>query len=232
MSGALRQALLATARRMNREGINQGTSGNLSVRTRQGFLITPSGLPYDRCRAADMVPMRLDGGWSGHKRPSSEWRFHRDILANRPEVGAVLHAHATHATALACLGKGIPAFHYMVAVAGGPDIRCAPYATFGSEALSRHVLKALAGRTACLMANHGMVVLGQDLDDALARAVEVETLAEMYLKALNGGRPKILSAVEMRIVIEKFKDYGRNAQSAKTAAGSKGGRARKRTTPA
>jgi L-fuculose-phosphate aldolase len=210
----LRQALLATARRMNRDGINQGTSGNLSVRTRAGFLITPSGLAYDLCRAADMVPMTFDGDWTGARRPSSEWRFHRDILADRPEVGAILHAHSTHATALACLGKGIPAFHYMVAVAGGPDIRCAPYATFGTEALSRHVLKALAGRKACLMANHGMVVVGADLDDALARAIEVETLAEMYLKALQSGRPKILGAAEMRVVLEKFKDYGRNAQQA------------------
>ena len=221
----LRQALLATARRMNREGINQGTSGNLSVRARPGFLITPSGLAYDRCRAADMVPMTFDGGWTGTKRPSSEWRIHRDVMADRPEVGGVLHAHSTHATALACLGKGIPAFHYMVAVANGPDIRCAPYATFGTEALSRHVLKALAGRKACLMANHGMLVLGADLDDALARAIEVEKLAEMYLKALQGGRPKILGAAEMRVVLDKFKDYGRNAQQAAMPATGKAARA-------
>jgi L-fuculose-phosphate aldolase len=214
-AASLRAKLLATARRMNALGLNQGTSGNLSVRTGTGFLITPSGLPYATCRPADMVAMTMDGTWRGRRRPSSEWRFHRDLLAARAEIGAVLHAHATFATTLACLGKGIPAFHYMVAVAGGAEIRCAPYATFGTEALSRHVVRAIEGRTACLMAHHGLIVLGADLDDALARAIEIEKLAEIYWRALQAGRPKTLSADEMRIVLEKFKDYGRNAQAAR-----------------
>jgi L-fuculose-phosphate aldolase len=203
-----RQALIAAARRMNALGINQGKSGNLSQRTRGGFLVTPTGMAYDTLTPADIVPMRFDGTYRGKRLPSSEWRFHRDILAARPEVNAIIHTHAMFATTLACLGREIPPFHYMIAVAGGDTIRCAPYATFGTEELSRHAVAALRDRKACLLANHGMIAVGADLDSALALAVEVETLAAMYWRALQVGKPKLLGRAEMKRVIEKFKTYG------------------------
>ena len=209
MSKRLREAVLATARAINRLGINQGTSGNVSARWRGGLLITPSGMDYDALRPADIVPMRLDGSWTGKLRPSSEWRFHRDILAARADVGAVIHTHGPHATALACLGRGIPAFHYMVAVAGGDSICCAPYATFGTQALSDHALAALDGRKACLLANHGMIAVGASLPEALKIALEVETLAAQYWRALQIGEPVILPPAEMQRVLEQFKSYGR-----------------------
>ncbi len=205
---ALREAMIATARRMNATGLNQGTSGNLSLRVEGGFLVTPTGMDYEALEPEDIVFMRMDGSHEGRRRPSSEWRFHRDILAARPEVGAVLHAHAMFCTTLACLHRGIPAFHYMVAVAGGVDIRCAPYATFGTEELSRHAVAALEGRKACLLANHGLIAVGTSLADALKRAVEVETLAAMYWRALQVGEPVLLSEAEMAVVLEKFKTYG------------------------
>jgi L-fuculose-phosphate aldolase len=200
--------MIATARRMNATGLNQGTSGNLSLRVEGGFLVTPTGMDYEALEPEDIVFMRMDGSHEGRRRPSSEWRFHRDILAARPEVGAVLHAHAMFCTTLACLHRGIPAFHYMVAVAGGVDIRCAPYATFGTEELSRHAVAALEGRKACLLANHGLIAVGTSLADALKRAVEVETLAAMYWRALQVGEPVLLSEAEMAVVLEKFKTYG------------------------
>jgi L-fuculose-phosphate aldolase len=150
----------------------------------------------------------MDGAPRGTRKPSSEWRIHRDVFAARPEVNAVLHAHASYATALACLGRTIPAFHYMVAVAGGSDIRCAPYATFGTQELSDGALAALEDRTACLLANHGMIALGESLEAALALAVEVETLAQQYCCALQIGTPNRLSEDEMAVVLAKFKDYG------------------------
>jgi L-fuculose-phosphate aldolase len=208
MSAALRRAIIAAARRMNELGINQGTSGNLSVRWGDGFLVTPSGMEYDGLKPSDIVAMDMAGRAKGTCKPSSEWRIHRDILASRPEAGAVLHAHPPYATTLACLGRGIPAFHYMVAMAGGDSIRCAPYATFGTEALSKAALAALRGRRACLMANHGMVVFGRDLAHALRIALEVETLAGQYWRALQIGRPKLLSKAEMKRNVEKFKTYG------------------------
>jgi L-fuculose-phosphate aldolase len=211
-----RVAVIATARRMNEVGLNQGTSGNLSQRVADGFLVTPSGMDYAALEPADIVLMRFDGTADGDRLPSSEWRFHRDILAARPEIGAVLHAHAMFATTLACLHREIPSFHYMVAVAGGTSIRCAPYATFGTEALSRHAVKALDGRTACLLANHGMIAVGATLEKALKLAVEVETLAAMYWRALQVGEPVLLDEAEMRTVIEKFKTYGK--QPARRAA--------------
>jgi L-fuculose-phosphate aldolase len=162
--------------------------------------------------ADDVVAMPRDGDEGdaiGTRLPSSEWRFHRDIYAARPEVGAIVHAHSPFATTLACLDRGIPAFHYMVAMAGGDDIRCAPYATFGTQALSDHVVTALAGRRACLLAHHGMIATGSTLATALALAVEVETLAEMYWRALQVGEPELLSATEMQVVGEKFRTYGR-----------------------
>ncbi len=208
----LRSAVVATARAMNAAGINSGSSGNVSARWHaggfDGFLITPTGLPYERTGPEDIVPMTLDGKSQGTRAPSSEWRFHRDIYAARPQVQAIVHAHPPYATALACLHRGIPAFHYMVAVAGGSDIRCAPYATFGTQKLSDHAVAALDGRDACLLANHGMLALGASLDAALALAIEVESLAGMYWRALQIGEPSLLSEVEMQVVIAKFATYG------------------------
>jgi len=208
----LRRAVIATAQRMNGLGINQGTSGNVSARAGNGILITPSGVPYESLKPADLVEMTFDGNWrcaAAARRPSSEWRIHLDVLRARPEFGALVHVHPIHATALACQRRGIPAFHYMVAVAGGNSIRCAPYATFGTAKLSRGALKALEGRTACLLANHGIVAGGDGLNSALALAVEVETLAAQYCQALQLGRPKILAEAEMKRVLSRFKaGYG------------------------
>jgi L-fuculose-phosphate aldolase len=205
---ALRRRIVATCLRMNALGINQGTSGNVSARVRDGLLITPSGVPYDTLTPEGIVALAPDGAVRGAGKPSSEWRFHVDILAARPDVGAIVHTHSVHATALACLRRDIPAFHYMVAAAGGDTIRCARYATFGSQELSDRALVALDGRRACLLANHGVIATGRDLDAALALAVEVETLARQYLLALQAGEPAILSAAEMRRVMEKFNSYG------------------------
>ncbi|MDX1709771.1 MAG: class II aldolase/adducin family protein [Rhodovibrionaceae bacterium] len=205
-----RQALVAAARRMNTLGINQGMSGNLGLRAGDGLLVTPSGVAYEAMAPEDIVRMAFDGNWEAPvgRKPSSEWRFHRDILAARPEFDAVVHTHAMFATTLACLGMDIPAFHYMVAVAGGSTIRCAPYATFGTQELSNHALAALEGRQACLLANHGMIACGPSLEKALALAVEVETLAAQYWRALQVGAPKLLGDAEMDRVLEKFRDYG------------------------
>lgn len=201
--------MVETCRRMNALGINQGTSGNLSVRVPEGLLVTPSGQPYDAMQPDEIVAMKMDGSWKGPLKPSSEWRIHRDVLAARPEVGAVIHTHAMFATTLACLGRGIPSFHYMVAMAGGTDIRCAPYSTFGEQALSDAAVAALEGRLACLLANHGMLALGATLERALALAVEVETLAAQYWRCLQIGEPNLLDAAEMAVVLEKFKGYGK-----------------------
>lgn len=206
---AQREALITTGRKLNTSGLNQGTSGNLSHRVEGGFLVTPTGMDYDTLLPEDLVLMRFDGSPpEGQRRPSSEWRFHRDILASRPEVNAVLHAHSMFSTALACLRRPIPAFHYMVAVAGGSSIRCAPYAAFGTEELSRHAVAALEGRKACLLANHGLITVGADLAGAFKLAVEVETLAAMYLRALQVGEPVLLDEAEMAVVLEKFRTYG------------------------
>jgi L-fuculose-phosphate aldolase len=207
--GRLRREVVEACRSMNELGINQGTSGNLGMRVDGGILVTPTGIPYDAMTPQDIVLMDSDGAVApGQRKPSSEWRFHRDILDARPEVGAVVHTHAMFATVLACHHMEIPAFHYMVAVAGGDSIRCAPYATFGTQALSDHALRALEDRKACLLANHGMIALGQDLTAALALAVEVETLAAQYWRALQIGVPKLLPADEMQVVLEKFGGYG------------------------
>jgi len=209
---ALRRALISTALEMNRSGLNQGTSGNLSVRSGEGMLITPTGLPYDQLEIDDIVYVpQQDGspaGGTGQRQPSSEWRIHHDVYRARPEAMAILHAHPVHCTALACLRRPLPAFHYMVAVAGGRDIRCAPYATFGSQALSDHVLEALQDRRACLMANHGVLTLSSDLAGALSLAQEIEQLARSYLQCLAVGEPAILDDAERSRVLEKFKSYG------------------------
>jgi|TARA_Y100001933_G_scaffold251919_1_gene290234 L-fuculose-phosphate aldolase len=203
---ALRHQLVTVARRLNGSGLNQGTSGNLSARIEAGLLVTPSSLPYEQMEADDLVALDLSGQplLKQQRRPSSEWRLHADVLSCRPEAMAVLHCHPIHATALACHDRAIPAFHYMVAVAGGDEIRCAPYATFGTKELSDNVVKALEGRSACLLARHGMVTLGKDLDSALRVAVEVETLARMYLQALQLGEPPVLSKEQMRAVHAQF----------------------------
>jgi L-fuculose-phosphate aldolase len=206
MSLILREQLIAIA--MNTSGLNQGTSGNLSVRTDQGMLITPSGMDYASLAPDDIVDVDLSGSWQGQNPPSSEWRIHRDIYRQRADARAILHAHPSFCATLACLGKPIPAFHYMVAVAGGKDIRCSAYATFGTQELSDHVLAALDGRKACLMANHGLVCLERDLPRALALAVEVEQLAQAYYQCLVVGEPAVLGDTEMERVLEKFKGYG------------------------
>lgn len=207
----LRQEIIAIARRMNALGVNQGKSGNVSHRIADGFLVTPTGMAYDTLKPADVVAMGFDGSYRGARLPSSEWRFHRDILAARPEANAVIHTHAMFATTLACLGREIPAFHYMIAVAGGDSVRCAPYATFGTEELSRYAVEALEGRKACLLANHGMIAIGATLEATLALAVEVETLAAMYWRALQVGEPPLLDGAEMARVLEKFRTYGQQA---------------------
>jgi L-fuculose-phosphate aldolase len=209
---ALRREIIAIARRMNALGINQGKSGNLSHRIPSGFLVTPTGMDYDALKPTDIVAMGFDGSHRGARLPSSEWRFHRDILAARPEESAVIHTHAMFATTLACLGREIPAFHYMVAVAGGDSIRCAPYATFGTEELSVHAVRALEGRRACLLANHGMIVVGATLASALGLAQEIETLAAMYWRALQVGEPNLLDGAEMTRVLEKFRTYGQQTK--------------------
>lgn len=208
MTEAARVQLVETAREMNRGGLNHGTSGNLSLRSGGGMLITPSGVPYERMEPGDIVFVDAEGRPANGARPSSEWRIHHDVYAARPDAGALLHAHPVHCTALACLGRPIPAFHYMVAAAGGRRIPCARYATFGSQALSDHVVVALEGVRACLMANHGLLTLASRLDAALALAIEVEQLARSYLACLAVGEPVVLDDTEMDRVLEKFKSYG------------------------
>ena len=204
----LRKAVVAAARQLGPLGLGRGTSGNVSVRAGDGLLITPTGIPCDALTPDSIVWMEPDGRYEGDWQPSSEWRFHCDILRRRPELNAVVHSHAVHATALACHGRGIPAFHYTVAAAGGRDIRCAPYATFGTAELSANAVRALEGRRACLLANHGLIACGRTLDTALALAVEVETLAAMYLKALEIGDPVELDDAEMQRILGKFATYG------------------------
>lgn len=209
----LRKAVIAAARQLEPLGINRGTSGNVSARAGDGLLVTPTGIPYDSMTPGQIVWMDPEGRHEGDWLPSSEWRFHCDILRCRPDLNAVVHTHSVHATALACHGRGIPAFHYMVAAAGGPDIRCAPYATFGTAELSANALRALEDRRACLLANHGLIACGYTLNAALALAVEVETLAAMYLKALEIGEPAELDDAEMQRILGKFATYGQNPAS-------------------
>ena len=204
----LRQQLIASAQAMQPAGLNRGTAGNVSMRHGDGFYITPTGMPY-RTLAADDIPlMAHDGSHQGRRKPSSEWRLHRDLYATRPEVGAVLHAHSPFAVSLACLRYEIPPFHYMIARFGGDSIRCADYAIFGSEMLSTAALAAMAERKGCLLANHGLLVAARDLSEALALAVELEELCEQYWRACQLGQPVLLSAQEMAEVIAKFSGYG------------------------
>ena len=194
---------------MNASGINQGSAGNISVRYQDGFLITPSGMAYDRLKPEHIVLVDLQGNCDDALNPSSEWRMHCDIYANRAEAGAVLHAHSIFATALSCLRGEIPAFHYMIAVAGGNSIRCADYALFGTQALSDNMLTALDERRACLLGTHGMICFHDNLDKALWLGIEVETLAKQYWHARQAGDPVILSESQMDDVIQQFSGYGK-----------------------
>jgi L-fuculose-phosphate aldolase len=205
---AKRHQIIDACREMNRLGINQGTSGNISLRHDDGMLITPTSVPYDAMRPDQIVFMKLDSGPGAGQRPSSEWRFHRDILRAQPEVNAVVHAHPPFATILAIMGLEIPPVHYMIACAGGDTIRCAPYATFGTEELSRHAVAALEDRSACLLAHHGMIVTGSSLPRAMWLAVEVETLARQYHGCLQIGTPPLLSKAEIDNARTRIAGYG------------------------
>lgn len=220
--GTLREALVAKARWMNASGLNQGTSGNLSARWRDRMLITPSATPYDAMRPEMIASMPLDGdygSWEGPLKPSSEWRFHLDIMRARPEVGGIVHTHSTYATVLAIARRPIPACHYMIAAFGGMDVRCADYATFGTKELSENALKALDGRSGCLLANHGMIATGASLDRAMWLAVELETIARQYYHALLIGGPVLLSEAAIEEARRSFGGYGlQDADKAATAA--------------
>jgi L-fuculose-phosphate aldolase len=207
----LRAEIIRTSMKMNALGINQGKAGNVSARTDGGFLVTPTGIAYEDTRPEQIVAMNMDGTHAGETLPSSEWRFHRDIYAARDDVHAIVHTHSNYATTLACMDRAIPPFHYMIAMAGGTDIRCAPYATFGTQELSDHAVAALRDRQACLLSHHGMIACDASLEKALALAVEVETLARMYWQALQIGEPALLSDAEMAIVLEKFATYGQQS---------------------
>ncbi len=202
-----RQQLLDISHRLVELGLNRGTAGNASIRYGDGLLITPSALPVTEMGPESMVHMDLDGNVLQGGKPSSEWRFHRDILAARPEIGAVIHTHSINATTIACLRKDVPPVHYMIAMAGGDNIRCTPYTVFGEQELSDYALEALRDRKACLLGNHGMIALGTDLADALAVTVEVEFVCEIYWRTLQAGEPQILSAQQMHEVQQKFVEY-------------------------
>lgn len=210
---ALRQAVVDVSRQLVALGLNRGTSGNVGVRNGTGLLVTPSGVPACDLTPQAVVRLSFAGEVIGGGQPSSEWRFHRDILAARPDMHAVVHVHSPFATSLACLGLDIPPFHYMIAAAGGKTIRCAPYALFGTQMLSDHAITALEDRKACLLGNHGMIAIGSDPGDALALTVEVESLSEQYWRARQLGEPNHLSDAAMDAVLEKFKNYGRKAQA-------------------
>ena len=203
-----REQIATYGLKLTPSGLSQGTSGNLSVRHDDGFLITPSGTPYEEITPDAVVPVAMDGSHPPRQRPSSEWRFHRDIYAARPDVHAVVHAHPPYSTALAMCRMEIPAAHYMIAVSGGDSIRCAGYYTYGTQELSEAVVHALEGRLACLLANHGMIAVGATLEQAMWRAMEVETLARQYALALQVGKPALLNDTEVAEVLEKFGNYG------------------------
>lgn len=202
-----RKAIVAACLAMNALGINQGTSGNVSVRHAGGLLITPTRVPYEQLQPEDIVALAFDGSSEGRHRPSSEWRFHRDIMHRRPDVEAIVHAHPTYATIIAIMGLSIPPLHYMVAVAGGKDIRCAPYALFGSPELSEAAVQALEGRKACLLGHHGIIAVGRSLEGALWLAGEVETLAKQFHGCLQIGGPRLLSDAAMDDVLVKIAGY-------------------------
>ncbi|WP_430245347.1 class II aldolase/adducin family protein [Neorhizobium sp. DAR64861/K0K2] len=211
---SLRTEVIESCRAMNRLGINKGTSGNISVRHGDGFLISPTGIPYDKLMPDHVVAMQWDASYKGDVLPSSEWRFHRDILMARPDLQAVVHTHSTYATSVSILEKDIPAIHYAIAGAGGPSIRCAPYEIFGSQELADRVVEALKGRRACLMAHHGVIAGHVSIARALALAVTVEELAHQYLLCLPFGEPPVLTDDQIAAVLEKFKTYGQQSSTA------------------
>jgi L-fuculose-phosphate aldolase len=209
----IRKALVDASAELVRSGLNQGTAGNVSVRVGTAMLITPSGIKPDAMRPAMMARMDLaTGDWAGPEKPSSEWRLHRDILRARPDVGAVVHTHSLHATVLSTLHRPIPALHYMIAVFNGAAIQCTPYAPFGTQALSDLIIEGLGPRHGVLLGNHGMVATGLDLDQALWRASELETLAKMAFLAGLAGAPVLLDEAEIARTIERFKDYGQTRE--------------------
>lgn len=208
----LRKQVIATCLAMNAEGINQGTSGNVSVRNSQGFLITASGIAYAKMKPHHIVQMDLDGGYHGDYFPSTEWRMHMDIYKARPEATAIVHVHSIYATAIAAMRKSVPAFHYMIGVTGGTSLRVSDYAEFGTQELSDTMLKAMVDRTACLLANHGQICFGANLDKALWLAGEIETLCHQYWAAITAGKPIILEDAEMASVLNRFKTYGKQAE--------------------
>ena len=203
-----RQSIIEACRSMNALGINQGTSGNISLRHDTGLLITPTSVPYETMQPEQIVFMGLDGAHDPAQRPSSEWRFHLDILKARPDVNAVVHAHPTYSTILAIMNLEIPPVHYMIACAGGDTIRVAPYATFGTQELSEHAVKALEGRLACLLEHHGMIAVGPSLSKAMWLAVEVEALARQYHGCLQIGTPRLLLQEEIRNILSRIAGYG------------------------
>ena len=206
----MKEQLVKAAQKLVALGLNKGTSGNCSVRHEAGFIITPSGVDAEEMTANSMVNMQLDGSFEANQKPSSEWFFHRDIYQQRPEVSAVIHTHSMFATTIACLHKDIPPFHYMVAITGGDSIRCAPYALFGTQALSDVAMLALKDRKACLLANHGMIATGASLEEALSITVEVENLCEQYWRLLQvTPTPPLLTENEMQAVFQQFKGYGK-----------------------
>ncbi len=219
----LRKGIIAACRSMNSLGINQGTSGNISARYGARMLITPTSVPYDELGPRDIMstPIKGDGGtWDGPRGPSSEWRFHLAIMQGKPEVNAVVHTHSIYATAFAICNKPIPAVHYMVGISGGPEIKVADYATYGTQELSDFAMQALQGRTCCLLRNHGVIATGKDVKKALWLAVEIETLAKQYYLSLQIGGAGILSDGEITRVMEKFKSYGPAGRSAPAKANS------------
>lgn len=207
-----RQSIIDHCRWMNANGLNQGTSGNISIRYGDEVLITPSSIPYEDMAPEEIASINLNGtygAYEGPRKPSTEWRFHRDIMASREDIGAIVHTHSTYATTLSLLRMDIPACHYMIAIFGGPSVRCAEYAIFGSGELSAHVLTALDNRTACLLGSHGMLACGKTLKEAMWRAVELETLAHQYYLALQIGKPVIMSDEHVKEVAERMKSgYG------------------------
>ena len=203
-----REQIVQLARKLDSLGLNRGTSGNCSVRTERGFFITPSGVSVEDLTLEKIVEMDLCGKTLSDGKSSSEWRFHKDIYAEKKSVNAIVHVHSCYATALSCFRQDVPAFHYMIAVAGGDSIKCAPYALFGSQMLSDNAVLALEKRKACLLSNHGMIATGLSTADALALAIEVESLCEQYLIALQAGVPVLLTKNEMREVTQQFKGYG------------------------
>jgi len=208
----LAEAVIVTAQAMSCSGLSAGRSGNVSARDGARVLITPTGMAYEGLKPEDIVSMALDGSVPpGSRKPSSEWHFHAAIYAARPDIGGIVHTHSNAATALACREEGIPAFHYMVAAAGGADIRCAPYATFGTEALAQYALVALEDRQACLLSHHGVIACGASLEKAYELAWEVETLADQYIRARMLGDVPLLSDDEMAIVLRKFQSYGQQS---------------------